>query len=245
MQLFSQTSSGTLCDINSIVNEFTEILSASCSKVLKMKGRRKDNKKNIPKQRQKWFNQNCHTLKKNLRNLGKLITKYPNNTFKTYIFLKKERIYKCLLRKLKGQFHNSMLEKIEAFADNNPNEYWKLVNSIKTSQKSKDHNEISSSEWFEYFKNLDKNEHLCSDESSTEAKIVKDYNKWAAQKIDVLDRPISTEELYKISKKLKNKKACANDPLSNEIIKLSVEILPSYFVNLFNPFSGRISFSLV
>jgi hypothetical protein len=127
-----------------------------------------------------------------------------------------------------------MLEKIEALADNNPNGYWKLVNSIKTSQKSKDHNEISSSEWFEYFKNLNKNEHLCTEESSTEAKIVKDYNKWAAQKIDVLDRPISTEELYKISKKLKNKKACANDPLSNEIIKLSVGILPSYFVNSFN-----------
>ena len=145
-QLFSQTSSGTLCDINSIVNEFTEILSASCSKVLKIKGRRKVNKKNIPKQRQKWFNQNCHTLKKNLRNLGKLITKYPNNTYLKHTFFSKKKEYKCLLRKLKRQFHNTMLEKIEALADNNPNEYWKLVNSIKTSQKSKDHNEISSSE---------------------------------------------------------------------------------------------------
>ena len=33
---------------------------------------------------------------------------------------------------------------------------------------------------------------------------------------------------------MKNGKACGSDPLSNEIIKLSVTVLPSYFVKLFN-----------
>ena len=69
---------------------------------------------------------------------------------------------------------------------------------------------------------------------STEAQIVKDFNMWAADKNYLLDHPISNEEVCRISKKLKNKKACASDALSNEIIKLSVQILPSYFVNLFN-----------
>ena len=54
------------------------------------------------------------------------------------------------------------------------------------------------------------------------------------QSNDILDRPISSYELCKISKKLKHKKACGGDTLSNEIIELSTEILPSYFVNLFN-----------
>ncbi|CAB4014003.1 Hypothetical predicted protein, partial [Paramuricea clavata] len=51
---------------------------------------------------------------------------------------------------------------------------------------------------------------------------------------DSLDRPVSLEEVYKLSKRLKNKKASANNSLSNEIIKLAVEVLPSYFEKLFN-----------
>ena len=52
---------------------------------------------------------------------------------------------------------------------------------------------------------------------------------------DTLDEPISINEVIRgISKKLKNGKARGSDLLSNEIIKLSVKVLPSYFVKLFN-----------
>jgi hypothetical protein len=94
--------------------------------------------------------------------------------------------------------------------------------------------DIPPCEWFEHFKNLNKNVNLCTEASSTEAQIVKDFNMWAADKNYLLDHSISNEEVCRIPKKLKNKKACASDALSNEIIKLSVQILPSYFVNLFN-----------
>ena len=99
-----------------------------------------------------------------------------------------------------------------------------LVKSIKTNQNSQMLDDISSCEWFEYFKNLNKNVNLCTEGSSTEAQIVKDFNTWAADKNYLLDRPISNEEVCRISKKLKNKTACASDALSNEIIKLSVQI---------------------
>ena len=51
---------------------------------------------------------------------------------------------------------------------------------------------------------------------------------------EILDRPISLEEVCNLSKRLKNKKASANDLLSYEIIKLAVEDIPSYFQKLFN-----------
>jgi hypothetical protein len=68
--------------------------------------------------------------------------------------------------------------------------------------------------------------------ASSEAQIIKDFNIWALGTNNTLDRPVSLEEVYKLSKRLKNKKASANDSLSNEIIKLAVEVLPSYFEKL-------------
>ena len=133
--------------------------------------------KSNTKQRQKWYNQECHTLKKNLRNIGNLLAKYPNNTYLKHAFFTKKKEYKGLLRKLKRQFHSTMLEKIDTLAHSNPKEYWKLVNSIKKSQSPEGNNEISPSEWYEYFKNLNRDVNLYSVESRIESKIVKDFNR--------------------------------------------------------------------
>ncbi len=101
-------------------------------------------------------------------------------------------------------------------------------------------NETSSFEWFEYFKNLNNSSSLYIKKASTEALIVKDFNMWASGKNDILDEPISADEVCGISKKLKNRnKTCGSDSLSNEIIKLSVKVLPSHFVKLFNVILSR------
>ena len=72
------------------------------------------------------------------------------------------------------------------------------------------------------------------DKNSHEVQIVKDYNIWAATKNETLDKPISSVEIYNLSKKFKSKKASSVDSLSNEIIKLAVKALPLYFVKIFN-----------
>ena len=108
-------------------------------------------------------------------------------------FSQKKKEYKGLLRKLIRQFHSTMLEEIDTLVHSNPKEYWKLVNSIK-SQSPEGNNEISSSEWYEYFKNLNRDVNLYSVESSIESKIVKDFNRWAVQSNDILDQPISNDE---------------------------------------------------
>ncbi len=46
--------------------------------------------------------------------------------------------------------------------------------------------------------------------------------------------PITAKELSEVSKKLRNKKPSASESLSNEIFKVAVEVLPSYFEKLFN-----------
>ena len=123
----------------------------------------------MSKQNQKWYNNDCYVLKKNLRNLGNLLTMYPDDTFLRHLFFAKKNEYKRFVKKQKRQFHSALLDKIDALADKNPMEYWKLVNSIKANQTKKVSDEISSSEWFEYFKNLNKGANLYTEESSTES----------------------------------------------------------------------------
>ena len=74
--------------------------------------------------------------------------------------------------------------------------------------------------------------------TSNEAQLVKDFNISAVESNEILDRPISLEVCL-LSKRLKNKKASSSDSLPNEIIKLAVEILPSYFQKLFNEILRR------
>jgi hypothetical protein len=55
---------------------------------------------------------------------------------------------------MKRKFHNSLLDKIQNLSDRNPNEFWKLVNTIKTNKSSRTSNELSPTEWFDSFEKL-------------------------------------------------------------------------------------------
>jgi hypothetical protein len=84
-------------DVN-VLNNFTEILRDSAKEVLSMKQRKLTSKNSkINKPRQKWFNEDCHTLKRNLRNLGSLLAKYPSDPFLPILrhtfFTKREQSY--------------------------------------------------------------------------------------------------------------------------------------------------------
>ena len=120
----------TSYNVDHLVDEFTEILSDSCERILPFK-KQKKTKKNMSKQNQKWYNNDCYVLKKNLRNLGNLLTMYPDNTFLRHLFFAKEKKYKRFIKKQKRHFHSALLDKIDALADNNPKEYWKLQTKQK------------------------------------------------------------------------------------------------------------------
>ena len=120
-----------------------------------MKQKNGNKNKNSCKRRQKWCDEKCHSLVKNLRNIGSLLSKIQTIFTCTTSFLQKKKEYKQRIKKQKRQFHNTILNKIEQSAENNPKEFWKLVNSIKA-QKTGTACEIPPSKWFEYFKNLNR-----------------------------------------------------------------------------------------
>ena len=119
-------------DADSLVENFSEILSDTSQKILKITKQKNRNKnKNSCKRRQKWYDENCHSQKKNLRNIGSLLSKYPNDIYLRHFFFAKKKEYKRTIQTQKRQFYNTILNKIEQSAENNPKEFWKFVNSIK------------------------------------------------------------------------------------------------------------------
>lgn len=232
--LFSNSCKGNNLDVDSVVNKFTGVIIDTSRKVIPVK-RKRSFGKSKPKtlQKQKWFDKSCYDLKRELRTLGNLLSKYPNDPFLRHKFFVTKRVYKKLIRRLKRNFHSELLDKIQISAECNPKEFWNLVNSIKQNHSGGVSGNISPAEWFSYFKNLNK-VNFSSENTSNEALFVKDLHVWATRSNEILDKPISIEEVYDLSKRLKNNKASANDSVTNEIIKSSVGILASYFVKLFN-----------
>ena len=90
----------TSYNVDHLVDEFTEILSDSCHRILPFK-KQKKTKKKMSKQNQKWYNNDCYVLKKNLRNLGTLLTMYPDDTFSRHLFFAKKRNINVLLKSKK------------------------------------------------------------------------------------------------------------------------------------------------
>jgi hypothetical protein len=58
--------------------------------------------------------------------------------------------------------------------EHNPNEFWKLVNSIKSSKSTGMSDEISPATWNSYFKELNEVK-VISENSSNEARFVRNY----------------------------------------------------------------------
>lgn len=119
-------------EIESLVSNFTNVIANSSKKVVFVRnGQVSRKKQRNTVQKQKWFDRNCHSFKKELRNLG-------------YLLFTTKKDYKRLVKRLKRNFQNGILEKIPLMEENNPKQFWKLVNSIKSRQSESVSHEVTS-----------------------------------------------------------------------------------------------------
>ena len=91
--------------------------------------------------------------------------------------------------------------------------------------------DISPTMWHNYFKELDEAKEPNQD--SNEEHFVK-HQLWTGNSHEILDAPISLQEICSSAKKLKRNKASAGDSISNEIIKIAVDIYAPHFVRHLN-----------
>lgn len=108
-------------DTDSLVDEFTNIIIGVSRNVVKIKNRRfSKNKQRCTIQRQKWFDKSCHLLKKELRNLGGLLSRFSDYNFLRHKFFSTKKEYKRLTKRLKRNFKHEMLNKIQFMEEHNP-----------------------------------------------------------------------------------------------------------------------------
>lgn len=125
--------------------------------------------------KQKWFNKNCFDLKKEVRNLGYLVSKYPNDPIVKNNFFKTKKTYKKLVKRTTFQFKNDLLDKICSLESNNPKDFWKLVKNRKSMDLTANTSnaDIPPIEWHKYFSDLNKDKCMSNNLKAMKLKLLK------------------------------------------------------------------------
>ena len=149
--------------------------------------------------------------------------------------LQRKKKFKKLVKTNNLNAKKAISEKLLSWQTNNPDDFWKLVKKLRESKKSNE-NPISISQWEEYFKVLHRVNQAALAPDHEDKNIETNFRlKLNSTNIcQIMDAPFSLLEIKDGIKKLKNKKACGPDSISNEMIKTGQNVLLKSIKTLFN-----------
>ena len=189
-----------LYDVDISVKDFTEVIFNVAKSTLPVKLSRAGSKKskNVKKKQNPWFDKSCFELKKEVLRLGKLVSKFPFDSFLRRRYFVVKKIFKKMVKSKKKIFKEPLLQKIANFESKNPKEYWEMVNDLRQKSVSKTTDAVDVDEWFHYFKKLSS----ITDTSKSEFEKLVDFNvsrtaDLAKLNDPILDDTISIEEIRK------------------------------------------------
>ena len=116
-----------------------------------------------------------------------------------------------------------MRQKIHNLRSTNPKEYWKIINSGRKQISPN----ISINVLFDFFKTLNTGEPENEGDPPVFNQDTDDLN-------NIINAPITIDEIKSAMKNLKNNKASGEDLIANEYLKHSFEIMSDIYVKLFN-----------
>ena len=204
-----------------------DLLIKACNQCLH---KQKRSHKNVTKRlKQKAFDINCYNERIELKRLGKLMCKYPNNVHIRNTYHTTKRNYRFMLKKSIQMQKERELKKLDTLGKMSIRDKWKIIKSFTNEQPEIDSSaEIPSNEWLSFYKSLAYDETLNTEPDIENQNILLTTNNISAEdrrEMDLfLNKEISTQEILSIGNKLKNNKAVGYDNISNEIIK--------FFLNL-------------
>ena len=129
------------------------------------------------------------------------------------------------MKKAKLEERRKFNNKIRNLKSNNPKEYWKILQG-----KHKENIEVGLGELFEHFRDLSEDLVNATTDTLEETPVIKKDN----LDLTLLNKAITTDEIKKSVKNLKNGKSVGIDGIKNEHIKYSVDTLMPLYVLLFN-----------
>jgi exonuclease III len=212
-------------DINLALSEFNDCLSSAgeCMKVTHSVGSEK---------LKVWFDLECKQSRQQLRrSLRRFHT--SNCVEDRHEYAEKRRQYKELLRNKKRTHKEKILGDLNNYA-NDPRKFWETLRSVRR-KDSAARNSISSQQWHDHFKNVF---NTPSDGEHHDADVLNDVTfnimNDDVTDCDVVNAPITEEEVRAAIKALKNQKAAGPDSLIGEFYKHSCEQILPFFIKFFN-----------
>ena len=207
-------------DIETLTNQFAEIINTSAKKSAKFKLYSSHKRKKRFKK--KWFDNNCYIMKRELRKLGKRLLMNSNNADLKCTFHRLKKEYNKTLKMTKRSFYKRIIEQLDTLHENDPKTFWKTLDQLKNKSSDKT-NPISMSTWYDYLTELysEKNPEL-------------NLNDLEMNTEGPLDFPFTCKEVRSGITKLKNNKQPGIDLILNEFIKFGKDILLLPVVKLFN-----------
>lgn len=209
-------------DVDTLTENLGNIILNSANKTFIFKPFKKI--KNKRKFKQKWFNGECRTFKRELNNLGNRLQQHPNNYDIRTSFHRLRREYKKLLKSTRHNFFKEVVDKLHSLHEDNPKLFWKTIDNLKKN-KDKEEIPIPLSEMSEYLKKLYKENNEDLDISRLETNNINNID---------LDFAFNCKEVREGIKKLKKNKQPGIDLIYNEFISHGKDLLLLPIVNLFN-----------
>ena len=218
-------------NVNVATDRITRVLYDVADKTLRKKKVTNTCKK---QKKEKWYDLDCVSLKRECKVLGKSLQDRPYDMrIRESLFSAKKR-YKAMVRQKKRSYKNQILDNIQNLHSKDPSRYWKLVNELrKTRANASKTDSISPMEWYSYFKDL-----FAKPNYNDPV-----FEKWVLDEItskekencfNNLNLTITESEVMKVLKSLKKGKACAADGIANELITTGASVLCKPLTILFN-----------
>ena len=206
-------------DVNICNTRLADILRESAKGVFgvtKPRSNRRHNKNN-----KAWFNLACKNKRASYMS-AKLKWKRFKTDHNEKTLIQISREYRGLLKKTERTARKKYHLKLKTLRHNNPTEYWKEIKDKRNADCP-----INIEDLYEHFKNLneagDENQ-----EDDSGLNIDMEYN------TEVLNSPITKDEIVVAANSLKKKKASGVDNVKNEYIKHSINKLGDAYLKLFN-----------
>lgn len=219
---------------NTAVNQFVQIMQLAGAKSLQLRTfRTKPKHKSV--QKKKWFNSQCHTLKKELNHLSKQIKAKPYDKHLHELYFTKRRTYKNTIKCEKRRYKNDLLNKLSHLQSTDPKQFWAVLDKLKNpdSETSITAENISPDEWYHHFSSIAKksDKHVCDKIRQESASLEQQPSSRA---FEILNDPITISEIKTVIKSLKNNKSTGPDMISYEMLKHGQSILLPALAKLFN-----------
>ena len=205
----------------------TDILMKAADVSLKKKilSKRKQNANH-----KKWYDKTLQEMKKEVILNSKLLQRYPNIPDVRHNFFTSLKRYNKSRKRKARQYKEKILHQLDDLKDKNPGAYWKLLKELKTKDSDDKSSQISLDEWELYFKSLNVDRHPQKN-FETKQKLC-DLER--EQIFNETDFKITTHEISRCVKKLKNNKSPGLDRILPEMLKYSQHVLLPILEKLFN-----------